>query len=119
MINEEEAMQFARDWVEAWNEHDLERIMAHYAEDVEFTSPFVARLLNEPSGFIKGKDLLSSYFRKGLSAYPDLRFELLDVLVGVSSVTLYYRSVGNRLSAEVMQLTDDRKVSKVMAHYSR
>ena len=38
------ARAFARDWVAAWNSHDLDRILSHYAEDVEFRSPFVVAL---------------------------------------------------------------------------
>ncbi len=30
---------FAQEWLNAWNSHDLEAIMAHYAEDVIFYSP--------------------------------------------------------------------------------
>lgn len=26
---------FAHEWIAAWNAHDLERILAHYADDVE------------------------------------------------------------------------------------
>src|SRR6516164_4567249 len=35
MLTEEEAVKFAEDWVSAWNSHDLDKIMAHYADDVE------------------------------------------------------------------------------------
>jgi len=27
----------AQEWIAAWNAHDLERILAHYADDVELT----------------------------------------------------------------------------------
>ena len=32
MITEEQARPFAKDWIEAWNSHDLERVMSHYDE---------------------------------------------------------------------------------------
>ncbi len=28
--------QFAQDWQDGWNSHDLDRIMAHYHEEVVF-----------------------------------------------------------------------------------
>src|SRR5690348_6343921 len=65
-------------------------------DDVEFVSPFVAVLNDDPSGVIHGKEALSAYFAR---AFPDLRFEPLDALVGVDSITLYYVSVGGRLAA--------------------
>jgi len=34
-MDKEFANKFAREWVEAWNCHDLDKIMTHYAEDFE------------------------------------------------------------------------------------
>lgn len=112
------ADEFAKDWIRAWNSHQIDAILSHYAENVEFTSPFVVRLLNNASGTIQGLANLRSYFLKGLESYPDLRFELIEVLEGVDSVTLYYHSVKNLMSAEVMVLNEKGKITKVLAHYS-
>ena len=35
--------RFAAEWIEAWNAHDLERILAHYADDFEMASPSSCR----------------------------------------------------------------------------
>ncbi len=118
MMDEQQAKQFADEWVRAWNAHDLQQILAHYAEDVRFTSRFIVKLLGDPSGTITGKDELWAYFEKGLDAYPDLRFELINVLVGVDSVVFYYRSIRGMLAAEVMLFDESGKVAKVTAHYS-
>jgi hypothetical protein len=117
MVTQEKA-QLAREWIDAWNQHDLERILSHYSEDIEFTSPFVVKLFNDPSGTIRGKETLRAYFEKGLKAYPDLHFELLQVLTGIGSLTLYYRSVNNLLAAEVMFLDPRGLIERVAAHYS-
>lgn len=39
MINPDDAQAFAREWVKAWNDHDLPAILSHYADDVVFHSP--------------------------------------------------------------------------------
>jgi ketosteroid isomerase-like protein len=118
MLTEHHARVLAEEWIAAWNRHDLDAILLHYAEEVEFTSPFVVRLLDDPTGTVRGKAALRDYFARGLAAYPDLRFELLQVLVGVESVSVYYRSVGNRLAAEVMELDAQGRVVRVLAHYT-
>jgi hypothetical protein len=118
VLTPEGAAAFAEAWVRAWNAHDLDAILSHYTDDVEFESPFVARLLGEPSGIVRGKDALRDYFGRGLPAYPELHFTLLGVLVGVSSVTVYYRSIQDLLAAEVMWLAADGRVTRVAAHYS-
>jgi len=117
MLTAESATHVADEWFAAWNAHDLDAILAHYADDVEFVSPFVAVLNDDPSGVIHGKEALRAYFARALERFPDLRFEPLDVLVGVDSVTLYYVSVGRRLAAEVMTLDPDGLVVRVLAHY--
>lgn len=114
----ERQARFAEQWFEAWNTHDLDAILAHYAEDVEFTSPFVARLAGDPSGTLRGKAALRDYFGRGLAVYPDLHFELLRVLTGVDSVTLYYRSVNGLHAAETMLVGADGLVKRVWAHYA-
>jgi hypothetical protein len=114
----EHAVELAQAWIDAWNAHDLDAILSHYADDVEFVSPFVERLLGDATGAVRGKQPLRAYFARGLAAYPDLRFELLEVLWGVDSVTLYYRSVRGLLAAEVMCLGPDGRVGRVLAHYN-
>ena len=116
-MSQQQAEALARDWVEAWNRHDLDGIMAHYAEDVIFTSPFVATLANEPTGTLHSAIAVRAYFSKGLAAYPQLRFELLDVLTGMTSVTVYYRSVKDKVAAEVMILNADGLIACVEVHY--
>ncbi|MBI3802464.1 MAG: nuclear transport factor 2 family protein [Nitrospirae bacterium] len=118
MISEERAGKFANDWIAAWNKHDLNEILSHYADEIEFSSPFVIRLFGEPTGTLHGKEQLRSYFEKGLAAYPDLTFELQTTLSSINSVVLYYRSVKNLLAAEVMFFNSEGKVVKVVAHYA-
>ncbi len=119
MITEQKAEQIAREWIEAWNRHDLDAIISHYADDVEFTSPFVVKLLDNSSGTIKRQEALRSYFGKALAAYRDLKFDLVEVLTGVDSVTVYYRSVNRMMAAEVMLLNSNGEITKVIAHYKR
>lgn len=118
MRTDSEAKQFARDWIAAWNSHDLESILSHYDENVVLTSPVAAKLLNDPSGTVGGKAALREYFRRGLEAYPNLRFELQDVMFGLASVVLCYKNQKGTKTAEFMELGEDGKVIRVVANYS-
>ena len=117
-MTEAAAKKFASEWIAAWNAHDLDRILSHYADDVRFVSPFVQRMMGQQDGVVQGIPALRDYFSRGLAAYPDLRFELYTALAGVHSVTLYYRSVNNLLAAEVMVFDSDGRISSVLAHYA-
>ena len=96
------ARAFAREWIAAWNAHDLERILSHYAEDFEMSSPLIVERLGDPHGVVRGKKQVGEYWRPSLCLDPPLRFELLDVLVGMDQLTIYYRNVGRRVVAETL-----------------
>ena len=67
------AEHFAADWIEAWNAHDLNRILSHYEDDFEMSSPVIVQMAGEPSGTLRGKAAVGAYWRKAL-ALP--RFEI-------------------------------------------
>jgi hypothetical protein len=111
------AERFAADWIDSWNSHDLDRVLSHYADDFEMSSPVIIQVVGEPSGVLRGKAAVGAYWRKALELIPDLHFELISVLAGVASVTLYYKGARDRLAAEVFHFGADQKVSKAFAHY--
>ena len=116
MIDKAFAEQFAADWIASWNAHDLARILAHYADDFEMSSPVIIKVAGEPTGVLKGKTAIGAYWAKALQSAPHLHFELITTLVGVNSITLYYTGVRG-LSAEVFHFNPERKVTRAYAHY--
>jgi SnoaL-like domain len=118
MLTERQARQFADHWIDAWNSRNLAKILSHYDDKVVLTSPVAARILNDPSGSVRGKPALSEYFTRGLAAYPQLSFQLLDVLSGLSSIVLYYINQNGGKTAEFMELNEHQKVIRVVANYS-
>ena len=117
-MTKELAWGLEEEWVGARNAHDMERIVAHYEDAVELTSPVAARLLGAADGKVVGKDNLRAYFQRGLTAYPQLNFKLEDVLWGLNSVVLYYTNQNGNRTAEFMELSAAGKVARVVAHYN-
>jgi hypothetical protein len=118
MVTRDRALKFAQEWIAAWNAHDLERVLSHYTDDFEMSSPFIAALSGEPSGTLKGKTQVGAYWQDALKRIPDLRFELLDVFTCVNSITIYYKAVLGKLATEVLFLNQDGKAYKALAHYN-
>jgi hypothetical protein len=117
MIDKTFAAHFAQEWIAAWNSHDLSRVLAHYADDFEMSSPYIIQMAGEPSGVLKGKEAVGAYWAKALAMLPELRFELVTTLVGVDSITLYYKGVRG-MAAEVFHFGSDGKVIRAYAHYA-
>jgi hypothetical protein len=105
-------------WLASWNAHDLERILAHYSEDVELSSPFVAKLIGSSESTVRGKAALRDYFARGLKAYPTLRFGFVRLYAGVRSCVVEYHSVNGMRTAELMEFDEQGKVRRVLAHYA-
>jgi hypothetical protein len=92
--------------------------MSHYEEDVVLVSPVAAKILNDPLGTVKGKEALRNYFKKGLEVYPDLKFELLDVMWGLFSVVFYYINQKGTKAGEFIEVGSIGKITKVIANYN-
>jgi hypothetical protein len=103
----EAAMGFAEEWEAAWNAHDLERILAHYTEDVAFQSPYIVHRLGEPTGELRGKEALRAYFGSGLDAQPGLTFAVEDVRMSVDTLVINYRNERGHAISEVLRFRGD------------
>jgi ketosteroid isomerase-like protein len=119
MLTMEQARELSRQWISAWNLHDLNSILAHYSDEIVFSSPFVERLGVGISGSVRGRAALSKYFAAALGKFPSLRFHLRAVLVGVDTVTILYDSVNGLLAAETMALDEAGRITRVWAHYDK
>jgi ketosteroid isomerase-like protein len=117
MLDATRAGAFAGEWYAAWNARDLERVMAHWAEDAVFTSPLAAKLMPESDGTVRGKDMLREYWRRGLELNPDLHFEPRALLVGHDSIVLSYTNHRGQECAELLVLGEDGLAHSGIAHY--
>lgn len=111
------ANAFAQDWLEAWNAHDLGKILSHYAPDVTVQSPFLAQATGRADGTVRGVEQLREIYGKALLKYPELRFRPIRVLAGTESVVIHYHTVENLLAAETFWLDAAGRAKVVLCHY--
>jgi ketosteroid isomerase-like protein len=119
MITHDWAAQFAREWIDSWNAHDLDRILSHYTDDFQMSSPYIVQFTGEPSGTLKGKDHVRAYWRAALDRLPDLWFELIEVFAGADSVAIHYHGARGKIVVEVCFFDENRKVVRAAAFYDR
>jgi ketosteroid isomerase-like protein len=117
MLTRESAEHFAADWIAAWNSHDLARILEHYSEDLEFSSPYIVALVGEPSGKLKGNAAVRDYWSKALARVPNLKFELQAVYMGASTLIVHYRRQDGGTALEWFEFNANGKVCKSAAQY--
>ena len=70
--------RFAEEWASAWNRRDVEAVLAHFHDEVEFVSPTALAVTG--SSVVRGKDALRTYWTRALSGIGSIRFSVVRVL---------------------------------------
>lgn len=112
----ETARRVAEEWCDAWNRKDLDAVMAHYAENVAFSSPTVVKRWGIADGWLHGRTRLRENFAIGIAA-EGLRFDLVDVVIGVKSMCVMYRRETGQLVNDTVEFDDQGKAIRVVACY--
>jgi ketosteroid isomerase-like protein len=110
-----EAEAFAEHWIAAWNAHDLDRILAHYAPDIEFLSPVAREVTGD--GRVVGITALRAYWTRAMALNPELTFERVAVFTGDRCITVVYRNHRRQLAAETFEFEDSGRVVRAFACY--
>jgi ketosteroid isomerase-like protein len=104
---------FVKDWEEAWNSHNLKKIMSHYRDDIVFRSR--KALLVVGTGEIHGKAKLEAYWRAALERQPNLRFTVQDVFRGLDMLALSYVNQKGEFAIEILSFDADGMVYQAAA----
>lgn len=98
--------EIAIKWFEAFNEHDLEKLLALYHNDAEHFSPKLKIRLPETQGLIKGKNALRSWWQDAFDRLPSLKYEVNKLTADDEQVFMEY--------IRHVQDEDDLRVGEVL-----
>ena len=104
---------FAEEWEAAWNSHSLDRILAHYSNDVVFRSHKAMRLVGR--GELHGRAALRAYWAQALEQQPDLSFVVVEVFYGHAMMVITYRNQNDVFAAETLRFGMDGLVVEASA----
>ena len=117
MLTRAFAETFAHEWLSAWNDRDIDRILSHYADDIVFHSPRIAAVMDNDAHTVHGKKALQAYWTAALSQARQLYFDLDDILVSSDAVTLLYTNHREERVAETFVFNDECEVRLSIAAY--
>ena len=106
-----------REWIAAWNAHDLDRVLAHYADDFEMSSKHIAGFGFDASGTLRGKDKVREYWAFALAKVPDLHFKLIDVYTSPDSLVVFYENERGGKVCEYLRLDASGKIAQGSGNY--
>ena len=124
MLDDATVQDLRRHWDEGWNAGDPATIMAPFAADVVFSSPFVPRLTGDPAKTtIGGHDALRAYVEAALRRTPGIRYTLDATYAGTDAVVLAYTchlpDGTVKHGADSMRVNAAGQVTEWRCHYSR
>jgi hypothetical protein len=97
---------FAAEWLAAWNNHDIEAVLTHFADEAVFTSPLAARVVPQTGGIVRGKQALREYWTRAIDRIPVLQFTLLGVYAGLDTIVIRFCNERGEERCEVLRLSD-------------
>ncbi len=102
--------ELAMNWIEAFNQKDMEALLSLYHEDAGHYSPKLKLRQPETGGLISGKSALRQWWQEAFSRLPGLHYHLQNLICSEKAVFLeYIRQVpgeADLLVGEVLEITD-------------
>ena len=98
--------QIALKWFEAFNEHDLEKLLRLYNDNAQHYSPKLKIRMPETEGLIKGKQALRDWWKDAFDRLPSLQYEVIKLTADDEQVFMEYT---RRVNGE-----DDLSVGEVL-----
>lgn len=89
-MNAAQHKQIALKWFEAFNEHDLEKLLSLYDDHAEHYSPKLKLRQPETNGLIKGKPALRAWWQDAFDRLPTLRYEVKKLTADEEQVFMEY-----------------------------
>lgn len=104
----EQNTTIAKSWFEAFNAHDLEKLLCLYHDDARHYSPKLKLRQPETNGLVAGKDALRAWWRDSFDRLPTLKYTPTTLTANNERVFMEYtRSVANEpdmLVGEVLEI---------------
>lgn len=113
--------RLGKHWEDGWNSEDVDTIMAPFAEDVLFSSPYISRQLGDRST-LRGLAAVRQYVVDSFArATRGIKYTLDASYAGTDSVVLCYTvhhpTLGKRTGTDTMRLNPDGKIVEWRCHY--
>ncbi len=116
----EEIRSIAEKWFKAFNEHNLENLLALYSDKAQHYSPKLKLRQPETKGLIIGKEALRAWWKDSFERLPSLQYTPKRFIADGHSIFMEYsRHVAGEpdmIVGEVLEIKDGLIVSSRVFH---
>lgn len=102
-MTNDDVQTFTDRWAAAWNSRDIDAVLTHFHEDVEFTSPTALAVVGVAT--VRGKARLREYWIAALSRLSSLHFTIDHVVwdANLRELAIIYTSVADGKTKRVSE----------------
>jgi hypothetical protein len=112
-------LSIAHAWFEAFNSHNLEKLISLYDDEAKHYSPKLKIRLPETKGLVTGKEALREWWRDAFERLPSLHYKVTSLTANSDRIFMEYRIVDqedNMLVAEVLEIKEGFIVASRVYH---
>jgi len=119
-MSTEKNLSIAHLWFEAFNAHNLEKLLSLYDEGAQHYSPKLKIHHPETNGLVIGKDALRTWWQDAFNRLPSLHYKVTSLTSNSDRVFMEYtRMVANEddlLVAELLEIKDGQIIASRVYH---
>jgi ketosteroid isomerase-like protein len=119
-MSAEQNIEIAKHWFDAFNTHDLEKLLELYSPHAEHYSPKLKLRQPETNGLVRGKDALRVWWQDAFDRLPTLSYTYTTLTANSDRVFMeYIRKVASEpdmLVAEVLEIKEGTIVASRVYH---
>lgn len=116
----EKNLSIAHLWFEAFNAHNLEKLLSLYDDEAEHYSPKLKIRHPETQGLVAGKEALRAWWKEAFERLPSLQYKVTSLTSNTDRVFMEYkRTVANEeemLVAEVLEIREGKITASRVYH---
>lgn len=113
-------LSIAHSWFEAFNSHNLEKLLSLYDDDATHFSPKLKVRFPETNGFVSGKNALHDWWKDSFKRIPTLHYKVTSLTADSDRVFMEYeRSADGEpksMIAEVLEFKEDKIICSRVYH---
>ena len=113
-------LSIAHAWFEAFNSHNLEKLLSLYDNEAEHFSPKLKIRHPETNGLVMGKNALRNWWQEAFDRLPTLNYKVTSLTANSDRVFMeYVRTVQNEedmLVADVLEIKEGVIVASRVYH---
>ncbi|GEC79802.1 nuclear transport factor 2 family protein [Flavobacterium aquatile] len=110
----------AHSWFEAFNAHNLEKLLSLYDDEAQHFSPKLKVRHPETKGLIIGKNALRTWWQEAFDRLPTLNYKVTSITSSPDRVFMeYVRTVEGEdemLVAEVLEIKEEKIIASRVYH---